>query len=35
MQHISPSWHCGRNTRRGPSHRLKTNLLCLAALFLF
>lgn len=35
MQLISPSWHCGRNTRRGPSHRLKTNLLCLAALFLF
>jgi len=35
MQHISPSWHCGRNTRRGPSHRLTTNLLCLAALFLF
>ena len=35
MQHISPSWHCGRNTRRGPSHRLKNNLLCLAALLLF
>lgn len=34
MQHISPSWHCGRNTRRGPSHRLTTNLLCLAALLL-
>ena len=35
MQLISLSWHCGRNTRRGPSHRLKTNHLCLAALFLF
>ena len=34
MQLISPSWLCGRNTRRGPSHRLKTNHLCIAALFL-
>lgn len=34
MQHISPSWHCKRKTRRGPSNRLTTNLLCLAALLL-
>ena len=35
MQHVSLSWHCERETRRGPSHRLNTNLFYLATLFLF
>ena len=34
MQHINPSWHRERNTRRDLSNQLKTNILCLAALVL-